>query len=226
MNPDWYDESKIVGVTIDEGYSGYVQDLGDGTCRFVINPLMGDGSPEFGDRVDLFYSPVQPFLRPRVGYRVYPEGVEPVGRTFGVRREPTEEEIKEHERMEELEEQRQCELIERNYEALNAPFKSMEAEDEARRELLRYEELRAWVKDQGLEIPDDLHTTKRKREEPTEEERRDTKLFLMATAINDYGDIDVTDEEVQAKAEEMRKEDAMADAILKAFDKDDDDDEA
>lgn len=64
--PDWYDESKLRRVYFAEGYSGWVVDLGDGTCRFANEPLLGcddDDNPEkdainaarphWGDRVPL-----------------------------------------------------------------------------------------------------------------------------------------------------------------------------
>lgn len=52
-SPDWYDESKLRRVYFDEGYTGWVVDLGDGTCRLANNPLLGDDGPRWGDRVKL-----------------------------------------------------------------------------------------------------------------------------------------------------------------------------
>ena len=74
MTPDWYDESKLRHVQYADGYFGWVIDLGDGTCRYVNQPLLGadpgeqeDGTvltqdecdeinrraPNWGDRVRL-----------------------------------------------------------------------------------------------------------------------------------------------------------------------------
>lgn len=64
--PDWYDKSKLRRVLFADCYSGWVIDLGDGTCRFANNPLLGcddddnpkkdainAASPRWGDRVPL-----------------------------------------------------------------------------------------------------------------------------------------------------------------------------
>lgn len=53
MTPDWYDESKLRRAYYAEGYSGWVIDLGDGTCRFANDPLLGEDGPRWGDRVPL-----------------------------------------------------------------------------------------------------------------------------------------------------------------------------
>ena len=224
--PDWYDESKVVraiyAIEGDRGhssYGGYVQDLGDGTCRFTNSPMLGEGGPEWGDRVDLFYNPCSPFGRPMVGYRIYPDGVEPTGRSFGLERTPDEEEIAEHKEDEERREKAELEDMERRFEERGAPFKLMEAESKASDERIRYIELKEWVKDQGLEVPDDLHEKKRAEpEEKTDEEKKDSKLFLLGIAEIDYPEITVTDEEVQARIKKMREQDALADSILEQFD--------
>ena len=65
-SPEWYDESKLRKVYYADGYMGWVVDLGDGTCRFANEPLLGcddDSNPEkdainaarprWGDRVPL-----------------------------------------------------------------------------------------------------------------------------------------------------------------------------
>jgi hypothetical protein len=44
--PDWYDESKLRKVRYAEGYYGWVVDLGDGTCRYANDPLLG---ADFGE---------------------------------------------------------------------------------------------------------------------------------------------------------------------------------
>ena len=54
--PDWYDEKKLRRVYYAKGYSGWVIDLGDGTCRLVNNPLLGKKGPKWGDRVQLIES--------------------------------------------------------------------------------------------------------------------------------------------------------------------------
>lgn len=72
--PGWYDESRLRRVFYAAGYTGWVVDLGDGTCRYANAPLLGadpgeqeDGSflspeqcdeinrsaPRWGDRVPL-----------------------------------------------------------------------------------------------------------------------------------------------------------------------------
>lgn len=51
--PEWYDKSKLRRAYYAEGYSGWVVDLGDGTCRFANAPLLGDDGPNWGDRVRL-----------------------------------------------------------------------------------------------------------------------------------------------------------------------------
>lgn len=225
-SPDWYDESKIVraiyAVEGDRGhssYGGYVQDLGDGTCRFTNAPMLGEGGPEWGDRVDLFYNPCDPFGRPMVGYRIYPDGVEPTGRSFGLQREPDEEEISDHEEDEERREKAEIEDMERRFEDRDAPFKLLQAETEVGDERMRYIELKEWAKEQGLEVPDDLHEKERPEpKEKTDEEKKDSKLFLLGIAEIDYPEITVTDEEVQARVKEMREQDAVADSLLEQFD--------
>lgn len=65
-SPEWYDESKLRKAYYADGYKGWVIDLGDGTCRFANEPLLGcddDSNPEkdainaarprWGDRVPL-----------------------------------------------------------------------------------------------------------------------------------------------------------------------------
>ena len=57
VRPDWYDESKLARAIYDEGYTGWVIDLGDGTCRYANSPLLGDDGPSWGDRVRLIQMP-------------------------------------------------------------------------------------------------------------------------------------------------------------------------
>ena len=51
--PKWYDESKLLRVHYADDYTGWVIDLGDGTCRYVNSPLLGEDGPQWGDRVRL-----------------------------------------------------------------------------------------------------------------------------------------------------------------------------
>lgn len=53
MTPDWYDENKLRRAYYADGYTGWVIDLGDGTCRFASDPLLGEDGPKWGDRVPL-----------------------------------------------------------------------------------------------------------------------------------------------------------------------------
>lgn len=52
--PDWYKEEnlRMVWYAINE-YSGWVVDLGDGTCRYANSPMLGEDGPKWGDRVPL-----------------------------------------------------------------------------------------------------------------------------------------------------------------------------
>jgi hypothetical protein len=72
--PPWWDETKLKKAYYAPGYSGWIIDLGDGTCRYANSPLLGaepgkqsDGTfltegecdainlaaPKWGDRVKL-----------------------------------------------------------------------------------------------------------------------------------------------------------------------------
>ena len=44
--PPWRDESGLLHVEYAPGYSGWVVDLGDGTCRYASEPLLG---ADFGE---------------------------------------------------------------------------------------------------------------------------------------------------------------------------------
>ncbi len=224
-SPDWYDESKVIraiyAIEGDGGhsaYGGYVQDLGDGTCRFTNAPMMGEDGPEWGDRVDLFYNPCEPFGRPMVGYRVYPEGVEPTGRSFGLKREPDEEEQKEWDEKQERREKAELEQMDRHFEAMGAPLKTSQAEMKTFEEIIRYHELKQWACDQGLKIPEDLHSKPREKEEVPPEGRREAKLHLLAIARADYPEFDISEEEIQAEVERQACQDAEIDAMLKTHD--------
>jgi hypothetical protein len=51
--PSWYDKSKLRRVMYAPRYRGWVIDLGDGTCRFANQPMLGENGPNWGDRVKL-----------------------------------------------------------------------------------------------------------------------------------------------------------------------------
>ena len=53
--PEWYDETKLRRAFYAEGYTGWVIDLGDGTCRYANNPLIDE--VQWGDRVRLIEHP-------------------------------------------------------------------------------------------------------------------------------------------------------------------------
>lgn len=161
--PEWMKNGKTVKATYADGYSGWVVDLGDGTCRLANSPLLGENGPEWGDRVDLFYDPCDPFKRPRIGYRIYGEHEVVPGRHFALDREPTAEEKEEHEEEERQASSAQLEAMNRHFEALMAPSKIMKAEMKYADELIRYFELRAWVEKQGIKLPPDeeLHSRPR-----------------------------------------------------------------
>lgn len=55
--PEWYDEEKLIrAYYVANEYTGWVIDLGDGTCRFANPPLLGENGPKWGDRVRLVKS--------------------------------------------------------------------------------------------------------------------------------------------------------------------------
>jgi hypothetical protein len=226
--PDWYDESKIVraiyAIQGDGGhsaYGGYVQDLGDGTCRFTNPPLLGEGGPNWGDRVDLFYNPCDPYGRPMVGYRIYPEGVEPSGRSFGKEREPTEEEKDQHERDEYYREERTDETISRNYDAMFAPMEIYKAKDEGHKWMLRYFELKELVTDGGVEVPEDLHKKvqqfKLSDRAFCDSFRKQLKLDLLASLELELSDVVVTEEEVAAMVEDIQATEKKREAVAEKF---------
>lgn len=64
--PAWYDKTKQRQVEYAPRYFGWIQDLGDGTCRYINDPLLGESNyllpnykevnrnrPHYGDRVKL-----------------------------------------------------------------------------------------------------------------------------------------------------------------------------
>jgi len=97
---------------------------------------------------------------------------------------------------------------------MNAPFEIAEAQAKTTDEIIRYYELVDFVRSQGIEIPEDLHEKKREKPEQTPEERRDMKLFLLATAHVDYENIEVTEAEIQAKIVKHRAENKQAKAFV------------
>jgi hypothetical protein len=224
--PDWYDESKIVKAifTFENGRSvetGWVIDLGDGTCRLANRPI--GGIFNWGDRVDLFYHPSFPLDIPMIGYRLYDDDDEPVGRHLAMRRDPDEEELKKLKEREERKEAHELAMIE-----LSAAPALLQSEvDKLTLEnadlLIKYYQLMDWINKQGLEIPDNHHENKEK-ETPSEEERRETKLYLLAVAGSSYRDIEIPDEEVQAETQKMIEESKWTKSFSDCFDGDDDDD--
>lgn len=225
--PEWYDESRVRKAifAFERGrsaYTGWVVDLGDGTCRLANAPLLGPDGPEWGDRVDLFYHPCSPFDMPMIGYRIYQDGEEPVGRHFGLHREPSEEDIEDNRRREEAEERRELALVENSCAALEARAEADRANIALSKEILHYYKLKDWVESQGLVVPADLHEKTEEPREKTLQERKDTKLFLLSTAEVDYGDIEVSSEEIADAIKKHREEDAQAAAIVKAFKRDSD----
>ncbi len=120
--PEWLDESKIVSAifALDHehpAYGGHVVDLGDGTCRIAVPILLPP--LKFGDRVDLFWNPCDPFSRPFIGYRVYKDGEVP-GTHKGKRRKPTKKEIAEHKKDDRERTKRECKRIEEEHESRGA----------------------------------------------------------------------------------------------------------
>lgn len=61
-SPAWYDEEKLRRAYYGIGYSGWVVDLGDGTCRLVNEPLLGEEGPQWGDRVPLLEREGMPMI--------------------------------------------------------------------------------------------------------------------------------------------------------------------
>lgn len=205
--PDWYDESKVVKAIYAEGYSGWVVDLGDGTCRFSNAPLLGEGGPEWGDRVDLFYNPCAPFELPRVGYRVYADGEEPTGRSFGIKRDPDEEETAEHKRLREIREKQQVERIEANYDSMFGRLGPWRDAMKYSTSVLRYFELFDFVTEQGIEVPKDLHGREDfadNEDADNEARRKELKTMLIAMLQTNFADIEVTDSEIQETVEAYR----------------------
>ena len=220
--PDWYDETKSIHVTYADGYSGHVQDLGDGTCRFLNDPLLGPNGPSWGDRVDLFYNPCDPFERPRVGYRVYAEGVEPTGRNFGQPKKPTKSEVREQKQQEKLREKEQCERISANFDSMFGRLMSWKASLRAGRYLIRYSELTTFCQERGLEIPDDLHKPSPfdgiddfEENKTVESRRRSLKTMLLAVAKSYFDDVEVEPQKVDELVKNYTDSSTTA-AILEA----------
>ena len=46
--PAWYDEEKLSRAYLGESETGWVVDLGDGTCRLANNPLPRDDEVDLG----------------------------------------------------------------------------------------------------------------------------------------------------------------------------------
>lgn len=212
-DPDCDETQGRRTATYADGYSGWVADLGDGTCRLLNNPLLGDNGPKLGDRVDLFFNPCNAFERPRIGYRIYREGEEPPGRHFARERTPTAEEIEAQSERKREREARQLEFLEERSAYFEMSNKLMDAEVRAADELIRYYELLDFVKRQGLQVPDDLHSKEHRQarceEQNTPEARKRTKLFMLASARVDYEDVVLTEDEIEQEVRRMREEAAV-----------------
>lgn len=224
QTPAWYDETKVTKATFADGYSGWVVDLGDGTCRFSNSPLLGEGGPEWGDRVDLFYNPCDPFERPRVGYRIYRDGEEPVGRHFGLKKKPSKKEIKEHEAQEKRREQAEVEMIERNFDSMFGRLGSWKEGFEKSNWIIRYFELAAFIKEKGVEVPDDLHEPKKSWEEEEEEargtcesRRKELKTMMLAALQAQFSDVEVSDDEVREMAESYTETTKQGEILKEKF---------
>jgi len=129
--PDWYDETKLVSAifAFEDGvgsYGGWVVDLGDGTCRLANKPLLGAAELDWGDRVDLFYNPCDPYSRPWIGYRRYREGEDPNGEQRGVARTPTAEQTESQERAVAAREARESKWMEERGAMLDAQLNAAE----------------------------------------------------------------------------------------------------
>ncbi len=223
-SPDWYDESKVVRAifALENGYptyGGHVMDLGDGTCRFTNEPLLGEGGPEWGDRVDLFYNPCDPFSRPIVGYRIYAEGEEPVGRSFGLKPDPTDEETKEWKEKQKRWEKAEMERFSRNSDAMFAPFLIFTEQHKTSDWILRYFELKDHARDNGVTVPDDLHRKAKSfgRDSVSDSYRKDLKTMLLASLRIELDDVEVTEEEIETLAEEIRASKAKSKMLAKKF---------
>ena len=82
--PAWYDEAKLVRARYARAYTGWVINLGDGTCRLANDAMLGENGPQWGDRVDLFFDPCDEDELPFIGYRIYDPTTIVPGRHFGV----------------------------------------------------------------------------------------------------------------------------------------------
>lgn len=71
-SPPWYDESKLRKAYYADGYSGWIIDLGDGTCRYANEPLLGadPGKQEDGTVLTQAQCDVINRKRPHWGDRV------------------------------------------------------------------------------------------------------------------------------------------------------------
>lgn len=216
--PAFYALGPTVKATFADGYSGWVVDLGDGTCRLANQPLLGENGPKFGDRVDLFYNPCNAFERPRIGYRIYGDGEEPVGRQFGRSRTPTDDEIAEHEEEEERRDAEQVRLMEEHMDARFARLDLLKARNEVAEGIVRYAELLTFARENGLKVPDNLHSEEVRQqkieENDTPERRKEMKLYLLAAARVEYEDVQTTAEEEQEAVDKRLAEDKFVDGLI------------
>ena len=185
-------------ATFADGYGGWVIDLGDGTCRIANDILLGN-TLKYGDRVDLFYNPTDPFERPRIGYRVYADGEEPTGRNCGLEWKPSPDELQKYQEKKAREREQELKLTEELHELRMAVLKAERKLLIAAEAELKYQGLVDWAAKNGLAIPSDLHDSRPVSK--TEEERRQDKLNLMAYVRKYYSDIEITEEEIERAKE-------------------------
>ena len=72
QTPPWWDEKKLRKAYYAPGYSGWVIDCGDGTCRYANEPLLGadPGEQEDGTCLSQEQCDAINAVRPRWGDRV------------------------------------------------------------------------------------------------------------------------------------------------------------
>lgn len=72
QSPPWWDETKLERAYYAEGYSGWIINLGDGTCRYANGPLLGvdPGEQEDGSFISEEEAEIYNAGMPRLGDRV------------------------------------------------------------------------------------------------------------------------------------------------------------
>ena len=72
--PDWYDRGRLCKAYLGEDETGWVIDLGDGTCRLANQPLpRGDVDLGWGDLVPLHKSSAFPKIERKILEKYDPE---------------------------------------------------------------------------------------------------------------------------------------------------------